>query len=289
MLKPSVPTLDKAQVRASFERAAVSYDSAAALQRRVADELIARLDFVKLAPRRILDVGSGTGYAARRIAKKYPRAEVVGLDLSLAMARRARRAKPWLTRRQSYLCADAEYLPFANQSFDLVISSLALQWCDAPTVYSEVARALAPQGLFVFSTFGPDTLRELRGAWQAVDQNVHVHEFADMPVVGDALVGLGFTDPVLDVERYRLPYEDAISLLREIKNLGAHNVARARPKGLTGKGHFARFKQIFESKREHGKIPVTYEVMFAHAFAPKPARFGNAAVTVSLEQLRRNK
>jgi malonyl-CoA O-methyltransferase len=270
--------LDKRRVRASFARAARQYDRAAVLQRHVADELVARLDVVRLAPRTILEVGCGTGYATRLLARRYRRARLVALDLAVEMAALARernRRWPWrwFEATSRFAAGDAEALPLASSSVDLIVSNLALQWCRPAVVFAEFRRVLRPGGLLVFTSFGPGTLAELRLAWQAADgpAGAHVHEFVDMHDLGDGLVRVGFADPVLDVERVVLTYPEVRGVLRDLKQIGAHNAALARPRGLTAKGRFARFEQAYEAQRRDGRIPATYEVVYGHAWAPEPA------------------
>lgn len=275
-------SLDKHGLRQSFARAAATYDTAAVLQREIADRLLSRLDVVRLQPRTVLDIGCGTGYDLRRLSRRYPRARVLGLDIAETMARRARRhAGLWrtLTGRSLFVCGDAERLPAAAASMDLVVSNLALQWCAAEAVFAEVRRVLRPGGLFMFSTFGPDTLRELRAAWRAVDSAPHVHAFVDMHDLGDMLVRNGFADPVMDMEMFTLTYPGALEVMRDIKQLGAHNVALARARGLTGKARFARFRAAYEAQARAGKIPASYEAVYGHAWAPEAGAAAGPAGT----------
>lgn len=278
-------TLEKHQVRRAFERAARDYERVAGLQHEIGARLLARLDVIKLMPNRILDLGCGTGFCAHALRRRYRKAEVVGLDIASAMLREARRGDGWF-RRGRWLGGDAECLPFADASFDMVFSNLALQWCDPDRVFQEVARVLRPGGLFMFTSFGPDTLRELRHAWAAVDGAPHVHGFIDMHDLGDALVRARLAEPVMDVDRLTLTYKDVMSLLRELKDLGAHNVAHDRPRVLTGKGRFARFRAAYETQASDGRIPATYEVVYGQAWGPLAAHAG--VVTVPLTQLRRS-
>jgi malonyl-CoA O-methyltransferase len=269
--------LDKQRLRKSFERAASTYDAAAVLQREIADRLLARLDVVRLKPRVILDLGCGTGYDSRRLSKRYPRAHLLGLDIAEAMTRRARRKSGlWnrLTGRCAFTCGNAERMPLAPASVDMVVSNLALQWCDPLAVFAEVKRVLRPGGLLMFATFGPDTLRELRAAWRAADAGPHVHGFLDMHDVGDMLIHAGFADPVMDMEHFTLTYASVAEVMRDIKRLGAHNAASARMRGLTGKTRFARFRAAYESVARDGRIPATYEAVYGHAWVAEtmPAR-----------------
>jgi malonyl-CoA O-methyltransferase len=279
--------LDKRRMRESFEHATDTYDAVAVLQREIADRLLARLEVVRLKPQVILDIGCGTGYDARKLMKRYPRARVLGLDIVEAMANRARRNSGlWrrLTCRGGFACGDAERLPLAPASVDMIVSNLALQWCDPRTVFAEARRVLRPGGLLMFTTFGPDTLRELRDAWRAADDAPHVHAFIDMHDIGDMLIHAGFTDPVMDMEPFTLTYASVMEVMRDIKQLGAHNVALNRTRGLTGKTRFSRFRMAYESRAQNGKIPATYEAVYGHAWVPETeaaySRDGFAVVPV---------
>lgn len=271
--------LDKACARAAFERAAATYDQAAVLQREVAERLLERLDLIRLKPARILDIGCGTGYCTRALARRYAGAEVVGIDIAHAMLRRARRAESWWQRlrgtRTRYAGGDAESLPVADAAADMVISNLMLQWCDLARVFAEIRRVLRPGGVLMFTSFGPDTLSELRAAWRAADAGVHVHAFLDMHDVGDALLHAGLADPVMDVERITLRYADALDVMRDLKHIGAHNTARGRARGLTGKQRLARVRAAYAAHARDGRVPATFEVVYGHAWAPlqrAPAR-----------------
>ncbi len=291
--------LDKRRMRAAFQRAALSYDSAAVLQREIADRLIERLDLIRYQPACALDVGSGTGYCSRALVRRYPRARVIGVDIAPAMAqmaaRRGRRfAWAGWHPRERYVCGDAESLPIVSGSVDMVISNLALQWCSPDAVFAEIARVLRPGGLLMFTSFGPDTLRELRLAWMSVDDAMHVHNFIDMHDLGDALVRARLAEPVMDVERMVLTYPSVLHVLRDLKAIGAHNAARDRHPGLTGKRHFACFRSAYESMAgTDGRIPASYEVVYGHAWAAVPTggsqRRPDGSVTVALDRLGRGR
>ncbi|RTZ60454.1 MAG: malonyl-[acyl-carrier protein] O-methyltransferase BioC [Gammaproteobacteria bacterium] len=269
--KQTIATLDRTAVRHSFERAAATYDSAAVLQRKVADELLARLDLMTLEPQRILDLGCGTGYCARALQKRYGKARVFGLDLAHGMACVAKKRAGWLSH-QHFACGDAETLPFASDSFDLVVSSLALQWCQPDPAFTEMARVLKPGGVLLFASFGPDTLMELRQAWKAVDDGTHVHDFIDMHDLGDAMLRAGLTDPVVDMDKLVLVYPDVAGLLRDLKDIGASNAAETRPRTLTGRERFSRLLAAYEMFRnEQGRLPATYEVVYGHALLASAA------------------
>jgi malonyl-CoA O-methyltransferase len=258
--------LSARQVRRSFERAATSYDAAAVLQAKVRDELLARLDLVRLRPGVTIDLGAGTGPGALALKRRYPRSQVVALDLSLPMLRAAGRRGRW-PRRFGRICADANRLPLRASTVDLLTSNLMLQWCNDPEiVFRECARVLRPGGLLTFTSFGPDTLCELRAAWSAADGYTHVNRFIDMHDLGDAMVRAGLAEPVMDVERYVLTYPDVRALMQDLKAIGAHNVNRGRAHGLTGRHALERMISAYEERRRDGRLPATYEVVYGQAW-----------------------
>ncbi|KRT55193.1 malonyl-acyl carrier protein O-methyltransferase BioC [endosymbiont of Ridgeia piscesae] len=279
------PMIDKNQARRSFARAAARYDEVAVLQRETAQRMLERLDYIRHQPAVILDVGAGTGEATAKLAARYRKAQVIALDFALPMLQQARRRGP-LFRKPRCLCGDAEQLPLADASVDLIYSNAALQWCnDLNATFRELLRVLRPDGLLMFSTFGPDTLHELRHSWAQVDGMPHVSPFPEMHQVGDALVSAGFADPVVDVERVTLTYEAVAGLMRDLKTLGAHNVTRGRHKGLTGKGRLQAMYQAYEAFRRDGRLPATYEVVYGSAWAPKQ-RTEDGVTSISLDMFR---
>lgn len=267
--------IDKRSLRLAFEHAAATYDASAALQNEVCRRMLARLDYIKHRPQAILDAGSGTGNALAALRERYPQAGIVALDIALAMLGRGRRRLPWwkglLARRPQAVCADIERLPIAGSTIGMVWSNLTLQWVnDLQSALAEMQRVLVPGGLLMFSTFGPDTLKELRSAWQGADGYTHVNRFIDMHDIGDMLVRGGFADPVMDMEYFTLTYEDVRGLMRELKAIGAHNVTRGRPAGLYGKALLATVTRRYEAFRRDGRLPATFEVVYGHAWKPQP-------------------
>jgi len=259
--------LDGARVRAAFDAAADSYDDAAVLQAEVRSRLLERLDEVRLKPRAILDAGCGTGHAARALLERYRRARMIALDIAPAMLEATGKRRPRF-RRLDLVCADAQSMPLPARSVDLVFSNLMLQWCNDPgRAFAEFHRVLAPGGLVMFTTFGPDTLRELRAAWGTTDRATHVSRFIDMHDLGDALVRAGFAEPVMDVEHFTLTYDSVRALMRELKAMGAHNATAGRSRGLTGKGRLAEVEAAYERLRADGRLPSTWEVVYGHAWA----------------------
>lgn len=284
--------IDKQRVRNSFDRAASSYDAAAVLQAEVRARMFSRLDLIKIAPSAILDAGCGTGHASATLAQRYPASRVISLDLALGMLQQTRQQQTLKSKvrrllgvpQQSLLCADIEQLPLADASVGMLWSNLAVQWCnDLDRAFQEAHRVLHTDGLLIFSTFGPDTLKELRAA-SASDGRVHVSRFIDMHDIGDALVRAGFTAPVLDVERFVLTYDDVMAVMRDLKAIGAHNAAAGRSQGLHGKGFLRGLTAQYEQFRQldSGKLPATFEVVYAHAWKPEPkSYFEDGAVPIT--------
>ncbi len=282
--------VDKARVRAAFDRSAPEYDEVAVLQHEVGRRLLDRLALTRLTPSVAFDVGAGTGRLSAALGRRYGAARVISFDLSPRMLQRARgRAGPLrrLRRRCGFVCADAEHLPCADASADLVVSNLVLQWCnDTDRALAEFRRVLRPGGLLMFTTFGPDTLRELRASWSGVDDRVHVNRFIDMHDLGDALLRVGLSEPVMDREDFTLTYPDVARLMRDLKALGAHNNTLGRPRGLTGRGRLARMAGAYERFRVDGRLPATYEVVYGHCWATagspsRPTPPGEVAIPLS--------
>jgi malonyl-CoA O-methyltransferase len=287
-MSDDIYALEPGRVRRAFDRAAGTYDSAAVLHAKVREELLQRLQLVTLVPQVVLDAGAGTGHASRALKRLYPKAQVVALDSSLQMLKVAAKQQSWL-RPFERICADAELLPLRDGSVDLILSNLMLQWCNPDAVFAEFRRVLKPSGLLSFSSLGPDTLRELRSAWGQIDAHSHVNQFIDMHDLGDALVRSGFAAPVLDVERFTLQYLDVRKVAADLKATGAHNSTAGRARGLTSPRKFAAMQAAYEQFRQDGRLPATYEVVFAHAWAPAHAarRDPQEPASVSLEEIKR--
>ena len=264
--------LELGKTRSGFARAADSYDDSAFLQREVGERLLERLELMRLQPDRVLDLGCGTGKISEAMLTRYRKAQVIGLDLALPMVQKTRQCGSWL-RKPAGICADVARLPLQADSIDMAISNLMLQWCnDLPAVFGELARVVRPEGLLMFSTLGPDTLKELRASWGAVDGYSHTSRFVDMHDVGDALLQAGFRDPVVDMEVITLTYAEVKGLLRDLKGIGANNATAGRNRGLTGKQRMQDFYQAYEQfLLPDGKYPATYEVVYGHAWAPEIA------------------
>ena len=272
--------LDQQRIRRAFDRAAENYQQYAVLQTEVCNRLLEKLELVKLSPQLILDAGAGTGAAIPTLFARYKKAQVVTLDLSENMLLKANQHRDFLRSPQA-VCGDLEKLPFADDSFDLVFSSLSMQWCnDLNTALLEAKRVLKPGGLYVFTTFGPDTLKELRHSWSKVDNNNHVNQFVDMHDIGDALLQDGFAEPVMEAEILTVTYDSVDGLMHDLKAIGANVTSNSPPKaakvdadervrkGLGGKSMLQAVRNGYEKFRCNNVLPATYEIIYGHAWKP---------------------
>lgn len=265
----NLPRLDKQSVKRSFNRAASHYDGVAVLQAEVLARVLERLDYIRHQPRSILELGCGTGKGIRGLQKRYPKARIHGVDIAHQMLLQASQQYRWW-RKKPRIVADMEQLPFAAGSFDMLFSSLAMQWSnDLQLVLNQLASVGSSGGLLMFSTLGPGTLRELDLAWQELDGNPRVHEFIDMHDIGDMMVKAGFAQPVVDAETIRMEYQDFRGLLGDIKGIGATNAALSRSRGLLTP---RRLQALESAYRQHGfegdRFIASYDVIYGHAWLP---------------------
>ena len=274
--------VDARIARRHFERAAGSYAKASRIESEIGARMLERLDYIKMSPRRVLDAGSGPLRDARLLARRYRGAQVIAQDFSLGMLRAGRGRFEFFSRKTS-ICADFARLPFAAGAFDLVWSNMALHWAaDAQAALREFHRVLAVDGLLMFSTLGPDTLGELRAA----AGGARVHAFADMHDLGDMLVGSGFAEPVMDMERVTLLYADGAALLADLRASGQTCALAAQPgqarRGLAGRGFLAALKERLDAHRREGKLPVTFEVVYGHAWKAAPKRSADGREVIKI-------
>lgn len=288
---PRHVAVDQMQSRRHFDRVARSYDVSAKLEAEIAARMLERLDYLKLVPERLLDAGCGPGRDIRMLVRRYPKAQVIGLDFSLAMLRSARARSGWFAsfferRGRRMVCADLAALPLAQGSIDLVWSNLALHWLREPAQgLVEFRRVLRPGGLVMFTLLGPDTLLELR---EIVPGRTHL--FPDMHDVGDWLVQAGFSAPVMDMERITLSYPDPESLLRDLRATGQTAALPATGLGLGGRQRLSELKQRLSARACKGRIDVTAEIVYGHAWVadqPRRAPARDGIATIDLSALRR--
>lgn len=269
VVDPNWPWLpDAPLLRRTFQNAAGHTDDAAFLLREIGERLLQRLDLLRMQPTSILDVGCGTGLVTAQLLRKYRKAQVVAVERAPAMLRRAAKRAPWL-RTLHTLCAEPAALPLANAQFDVIFSNLALPWSlELEATFAEWRRLLKPGGVLLFSTLGPDTLRELRTSWEGVDDaHNHVNAFFDMQDVGDTLGRVGLSDVVVDVERLTLTYPNLQRLTDDLAQLGARNMTQGRRRSLTGKGRWAAVLAHYaQYRRSDGLLPVSCEVVYGHAW-----------------------
>lgn len=275
--------LDPRAVRRAFDRASTTYSKAAGVQGELRQRLIERLDVVTIQPARVLDLGAASGQSSRALKRRYPKAQVIAADLSERMLREAR-SEQQLLRRFARVATDANALGLKDASVDLAFSNLMLAWCNHPDqVFRETARVLRPEGLFMFTSLGPDTLREVRECFRLLDSRTHVHRFIDMHDLGDALMRTGFAEPVMDTERLTITYGSAAALFRELKATGATNSTHGRSHSLQGRATLRTVSEYMESRSAAPGIAVTLEVVYGHAWRaqPKPQRSGEFIVPLT--------
>ena len=275
-------------IRRRFDRAAPDFDSADFVHAVTRDGLLARLEPLLLQPTTILDLGSASGATGRLLRARFKRAHIVSVDLSQAMLKVARKNKRWFSRT-SFVQGDAHHLPFADATFDLIVSNQLLPWAPEPqAVFEQVARTLKKGGVFAFATLGPDSLREIERAWSAVDDLPHVNRFPDMHDIGDGLVRAGLADPVLDVDRLAVSYDNTDKLFADLTRAGGRNTLAARTRGLVGRGRFQAMIDALSGGRADGRILLDLELVYGHCWGSGPKKDpGNYAIDANRIPLRR--
>lgn len=261
---------DRKHIRRRFERAATTFDDADFVHAFTRDGLLQRIEALIVEADIVLDLGAATGSANRALDKRFASARVVAVDLAHSMLLEARRKKPWLSRT-CFVQADAQALPFADASVDVVFANMLLPSFENPDpIFAEIARVLKKGGVFAFATLGPDSLQEIRRAWDAVDDTPHVRQFADMHDIGDGLVRAGFSDPVLDVDRLEVSYANSSSLLKDLTAAGARNALAKRRSTLTGKARFDAMLAALDQCKAGGKLTLDLELVFGHCWGGGP-------------------
>ena len=288
--------VDERQVRRAADRAATRYAAHAEVEREIGRRMLERLDYVRIEPTWIVDLGAGPDMATAALAERYRDAGIVNVDFSEAMLRVADAERGRLRfmlpqfkalfgggRNPRRVCANAAHLPIAAGRAQLAWSNLLLPWCnDPPAVIAEMHRVLEVGGLAMFTTFGPDTLKELRAAFD--DGRTHTQRFIDMHDIGDMLVHAGFADPVVDMEMLTLEYESLDRLLGDLRRSGAGNAMQDRARGLTGKSAWQAMRTRVETGRRNGKLPVTLEVVYGHAWKAAPRRVADGRAVIGFRK-----
>lgn len=255
------------EIGKAFNKSALEYELAAKVQHEIGTRLFERLQYLKITPKRILDLGCGPGAFSRELSVLFPKAQIVGLDLATAMLLEARKKYSW-RRKWPLVRADMMSLPFAIGSFDLVFANQVIHWGNpVAQVFRELNRVMNLNGCLMFTTLGPDTFKEIKTAWSGANHYAHVNEFADMHDIGDSLMAERFLDPVMDMEILSVHYKSLPHLLKALKSQGVRNVNPERNQGLTGKASWQQFENNFEALRTgDGLFPLTYEVVYGHAW-----------------------
>lgn len=261
---------NKERISKDFSKAADTYDAAAIVQQEICDRALERLQMLKLTPATILDIGTGTGKSVRGLRAQFPDSHVIASDFAVPMLLQMRQNQPF-QQTVSLICCDAEDLSIKDASIDLIFSTSTFQWCeDLNQVFTECSRILKPGGVLLFTTFGPDTLKELCQSWAQVDQHIHVHSFIDMHHIGDLLLANHYADPVVDMEVITLEYQQVRQLLRDLKDTGSRGKFGEADSsfsiGLMGKDKFQKFEAAYESQRQkNGLLPASYEIVYGYA------------------------
>lgn len=281
--------INPAHVRRQFNRAASSYDGADVLARATSEQMQARLEGIVHAPTHLLDLGCGTGRDLVDLARRYPEARLSALDAAEALVARIPKPAGRIARivrrapRIDRVVGHAAALPFGNARFDMVWSNLMLNWLDDPTAaLTEIHRVMKVGGMLMFSTLGPDTLKELRAAL-APSGEAHVHDFIDMHDIGDALVRAGFGDPVMDMETLTLTYTRLDGLFADLRQSGSINARADRPRGLGQRQRWQRAHNAYEHMRDEGRLPATFEIVYGHAWKPEPRTIDDGRAVIQFK------
>jgi len=270
--------LDQKQIYRRRQRAATTYDQAAIVQREIIGRLIERLEYMLIKPKTVLDVGAGTGFGSRLLEGLYPTATVLSIDISESQLQQQH--SPYR------VCADLLRLPVRDHSQELVVANLVLHWVSDPRAFlKELARVLHPKGVLLLTTMGLDTLKECREAFAQIDDFPHVHDFFDMHDVGDTLLQQGFSDPVVDMQTLTVNYKTVKQLFDDLQQCGTTNAHANRHRGLTGKKRWQKMLSTFAAMQNQQAIPVTYEIIFGHAWGVRTQQEKLGETTISLSSI----
>ena len=273
----------------SFNKHALCYEQAAKIQHEIGERLFERLDYLNIKPYAVLDLGCGPGVFSKRLKTYYPKASIVSFDLAFDMLKEAKNKQSW-RNKWPLVSGDMASMPFASGQFDLVFANQVIHWSESlQGVMRELARVMNTHGCLMFSTLGPDTFYELRQAWASVDRDAHTNDFIDMHDLGDCLLAEHFLDPVVDMEMLMAHYSSLPDLLKSLKAQGVPNINQGRKRGMTGKRAWHAFEASMSTfLTEQGKYPLTYEVVYGHAWKGEQHRTDKGVETrISVEDLRK--
>jgi malonyl-CoA O-methyltransferase len=294
MTIPQDFSIDRRLARQRFGRHAADADAAGFLSREVARRMAERLVYIRYEPKRVLDLGCGHGRDFSLLGERWPESERIGIDFAAPLLRLARGERGFLQRllgsaRRAdprLICADAEALPLEYASVQMIWSNLMLNWLhDTLPAIREMHRVLEVGGMLMFSTLGPDTLKELRAVMPA-GIGERVHRFIDMHDIGDCLVQAGFAEPVMDMETITLSYGEFDALLADLRRAGATNASTARPRGLAGKAGWKRAREAYERLRTDGRLPASFEIIYGHAWKAAPKQIADGRSVINFEPRR---
>jgi malonyl-CoA O-methyltransferase len=280
----------KQQITEAFNRVASQYDKVALLQQEVGSRLVERLDLLRLQPKLILDAGAGTGHCSRLLEKRYRQSTVFSIDMAQSMLVHAKKKASWRTK-QRFICAQGEQLPFATRSMHAILSNLMLYWCmDAELVLLEMKRILKTDGCLFFTTFGPDTFHELRACLQDINLPGSLQPFLDMHDLGDLLLKIGFTNPVMDMEKITLTYSEFNHFLSDMVAWGEYDLFLHKAFKASKDYYITALNTAYERYRnEQNKLPVTFEIVYGHAFgAPSTVKASGMETIIPLSMLKKD-
>jgi malonyl-CoA O-methyltransferase len=275
-------------IHKNFSRASQSYQEHAKVQYEIGQRLCERFDYYQISPSQVLDLGAGPGVFSHHLKKRFPKSTVTAFDLSEAMLKKVKRR--WRSPIGKVV-GNMNVLPFKDDAFELIFANQVIHWLDdSQALFKEISRVLKPKGVFVFSTLGPDTFKEINAAWQSIDDYSHVNQFKDMHDLGDHLLKTGFEEPVVDMEYITVRYENTKSLARDLKSQGVQHVSKSSNQGLVTPRKWLKFETSYEKFRDKDNyLPLTYEVIYGQAWgqAPKQSIGNNGEVRVPLSMLRK--
>jgi len=273
--------LDTKSVIRNFKRRAENYKKHAWLMSEMSGQLLQRLEYMNFEPETILDMGCGPHDCYVHLQERYNKANIFGIDICEAMLQQVR------IHSSKLICANAHKLPLKTNSVDLIIANGLLLWCNLTVLFKECFRILAPEGIFLFSSFGPDTLNELMTIFKKIDNYPHTYTFLDMHDVGDSLLASGFADPVMDMDFVTVTYDTMTTLFDDLRGAGMSNLHSERRRGLMTPNTLQKLQLAYEALRlENNELPASFEIIYGHGWIPPVKRFQQGdEVFIPIEQL----